>query len=71
MHEVGLYAAVCLSLLIVLGAVGAGIAQVLGTWECSSKAQAMSVPYTFGLMQGCVIKAPNGQWVPLSNYRVL
>lgn len=56
--------------------VGAAIVIVGGAYwfsaaRCAHQAHAMGVSHTYGAFQGCIIKAPNGQWVPLENFRVL
>ena len=69
-YELKFIAALIPSIGVLIGVAVFG-AYHLERWECEAKASAMSVQHTFGLFQGCVIKAPNGQWVPLKNYRVL
>lgn len=42
----------------------------LERWECSSKARAMSVPYSFGPIQGCMVTY-KGHVVPLEAVRAV
>lgn len=48
-----------------------GGAYLFASMRCASQARAMGVSHTYGGLQGCVIEAPNGQWVPMENFRVL
>jgi len=38
---------------------------------CAAKSKQMGKHYDFGYIQGCLIEAQPGQWVPLQNYRVI
>lgn len=38
---------------------------------CMSQAELMKIPYSWGLIQGCMIEVSPGQWVPMRNYRVM
>lgn len=52
---------------IVLG-VSLGVAWLVGGVSCSSKAEKMELPYDYGLIQGCMVKAPRG-WIPIEGVR--
>jgi len=39
-------------------------------YSCKSQAALMDMPYSWGIVQGCMIRS-KGKWVPLKNYRML
>lgn len=39
--------------------------------SCAKQAQKMGMNHDWGFVQGCMVEAKPGQWVPLKNYRVL
>ena len=59
----GLVWVVCLSAI--------GWAIIAPSYTCRAKAEVMGMKSSWGFVQGCMIEVKPGQWVPLSNYRVL
>ncbi len=48
----------------------AGLSYSFGTVTCESKAGKMALPYSYGLIEGCMVQV-DGHWVPLESYRVI
>lgn len=47
-----------------------GIGALTGYYECKSKALKQEIAYSFGLMQGCMVKK-DGKWIDYDRLRVM
>jgi hypothetical protein len=66
MKEIGAVIAVTL---MFLAFIVWGCAQLDKT-SCASRAQSMGFPYSWGMLQQCMIHV-RGQWIPIESYKVL
>lgn len=41
----------------------------VGGVECRSKWEQSGFEVQYGFLKGCLIKAPEGKWIPAENYR--
>ena len=57
---------------VVAAIIGLLIAALAGSaYTCESQAKLMNMRHDWSVFQGCMVEPKPGQWVPLSNYRVL
>jgi hypothetical protein len=56
----------CSLIVVVVLLIGAW---VLGSWECSSKAEGLNLPWQWSPIAGCRVEIEAGMLVPLDNVR--
>ena len=45
------------------------VVALLDRWACHSRWERSGMGYDWGLIQGCLVKMPNGAWIPEDRYR--
>lgn len=40
-------------------------------YQCKTKAKIQNMQYSWGIIQGCMVKEKNGKWIDYERYRVM
>lgn len=59
-----------IAFVLVLCAPILGVVTVLGHVTCASQARQMNVPYSYGLLQDCMVEV-DGKWIGIDGYKIV